>query len=83
VLPALSGSGILLLDTDHNKKLAEIDVPALRSFKSSPNGAYVVALGRKSMICLQGSTGKVLAQVRGFVNAAGFAFDDGADDGGY
>jgi DNA-binding beta-propeller fold protein YncE len=63
---AASGSEILLLDTASNKKATVVELPGFRSLVLSPDGAHAVALGERTVLCLDGTTGKELARLTSF-----------------
>jgi DNA-binding beta-propeller fold protein YncE len=61
-----SGSEIAVLDTATNKKVRSVELSGLRALALSPDGAHIVALGERTVLCLDGRTGKELARQTGF-----------------
>ncbi len=75
VLAVVSGSELHLLDTATNKKTAELELKGLRGLFLSPDGAYAVAPADRTVLCLDGATGKVLARLTDFVKPEVVVFD--------
>jgi DNA-binding beta-propeller fold protein YncE len=70
----VSGSEIALLDTASNKKGTVVELSGLRSLVLSPDGAHAVALGERTVLCLDGRTGKELARLTTFGKPAAVIF---------
>ena len=70
----VSGSEIALLDTASNKKATVVELPGLRSLVLSPDGAHAVAVGERTVLYLDGRTGKELARLTTFGKPAAVIF---------
>lgn len=75
VLAVLSGKGIHLLDTATNKKLRELELHELRSFEIAADGKHAVAIGKRVVLCLDGTTGEVRARLTDFVDPVAVALE--------
>jgi len=74
-IAVLSRRGIGVLDTSNNTKSADLELPGLRWFGQSPDGALAVGLADKTVVVLDGATGKVLQRLDGFISPIAIAFD--------
>jgi len=70
----VSGSEVTLLDTASNKKATVVELSGLRSLVLSPDGAHAVALGERTVLYLDGRTGKELARLTTFGKPAAVIF---------
>lgn len=77
-LAVVSGGKLQLVDTARNVKSEDLDLPDLRGLAVSPGGAHAVALAKRTVLCVDGVTGKVLARLTDFVNASDVVFDAAA-----
>ncbi|MEW6365521.1 MAG: hypothetical protein AB1714_12915 [Acidobacteriota bacterium] len=69
-------SSLHLIDTRAQKALPEIPIDGvLWSLLPSEDGRHVLAVGEKEVICLDSSTGRIVAKARGFRQAGPALFD--------
>lgn len=72
ILAVVSNSSIHLIDTATQKPLPEIVFEKnIDDFVPTDDGRFAVAFGEKSLVLLDGSTGRVLARPAGFVKPSG------------
>jgi hypothetical protein len=71
----VSGSELRLIDLERNTKAAETPLPDLRGVFFPPDRSVGVALAKQAVLVLDGSTGKELARLGGFVSPDAIAFE--------
>lgn len=76
VAAIMSASVIHFVDTASNKKLDDVTggTGSLRKLEVSPDGKYAVAHGTMAVVCLDGSTGKIVANTQRFKSVADVAY---------
>ncbi|HSD66884.1 MAG TPA: hypothetical protein VLF95_09295 [Vicinamibacteria bacterium] len=74
-LVEVSGSELRLFDLERNVKAAEVPLPDLRGLFLSPDRSVAVALAKQVVLVLDGSTGKELARLAGFVSPDAIVFE--------
>jgi DNA-binding beta-propeller fold protein YncE len=68
------GQGLQVIDTARNVKVDPPLLPALRGLSPSPDGAFAVALAERTVVILDGATGKERARLTDFVKPTRVAF---------
>jgi YVTN family beta-propeller protein len=68
------GSEIHVIDAAHNVKTGQIRLPGLRGLVRSPDGAVAVALAERTVLILDGATGKERARLTDFLSPIRLAF---------
>jgi YVTN family beta-propeller protein len=68
------GSEIHVIDAARNVKTDQIRLPGLRGVVRSPDGAFAVVLAERTVLILDGATGKERARLAGFVSPTRIAF---------
>ena len=68
------GPELHFVDATRNAKVDQVPVPGLMGLWSSPDRATAVALAERSVVILDGLTGKVRARLTGFVKPTRIAF---------
>jgi DNA-binding beta-propeller fold protein YncE len=72
---AVIASGRLhILDTAANRTGARLELPGLKDVAVSPDGRHALALADRTVLCLDGVTGSVIATVKGFVQPTAAVF---------
>ena len=59
---------IHVIDAARNVKTDQIRLPGLRGLARTPDGAFAVALAERTVLILDGATGKERARLTDFVN---------------
>jgi DNA-binding beta-propeller fold protein YncE len=75
IVAVMSDSRIHLLETTGNRKLTELRLHSLRDVGVSPDGRYALALADRTVLCLDGVTGSVIASLKDFVAPTAVVFD--------
>jgi hypothetical protein len=68
------GQELNFIDATRNVKLDPLSLPGLRGLLPSPDGAFAVALAERTVLILDGATGKERARLTDFVNPTRIAF---------
>lgn len=68
------GQELNFIDTTRNMKLAPVGLPGLRGLLRSPDGAFAVALAERTVLILDGTTGRERARLTDFVDPMRIAF---------
>ena len=68
------GSDIHIIDAARNVKADEIRLPGLRGMLVSPDGAFAVSLAERTVLILDGATGKERARLTDFVKPIRVSF---------
>ena len=68
------GSEIHVIDAARNVKVGQIQLPGLRGLVTTPDGAFAVALAERTVLILDGATGKERARLTDFVNPTRIVF---------
>lgn len=80
VVTAVGGS-LSSIDTVTHQALPDLAIEGqVLDLSLSPDGRYAIALADKTVVCLDGSTGKRLASANGFKHPAQVVFDEGEDE---
>jgi hypothetical protein len=68
------GPALHLIDAARHAKVAELRLAGLRGLVTAPDGAFAVALAERTVLVLDGATGKERARFTDFVDPAGVDF---------
>jgi len=71
----ISDARLHILETTGHRKLAEVPLPGLRDVAVSPDGRQALVLADRTVLCLDGVTGSVLATLKDFVAPTAVVFD--------
>jgi hypothetical protein len=66
-LAVLSVDQLHLLETSTDRKLAQLELPGLRDVVASADGRHALAIADFTVVCLDGSSGAVIATIKQFV----------------
>jgi hypothetical protein len=68
------GPELHVIDTARNVKIDQIRLPGLQGLRSSPDGAFGVVLAERTLLILDGATGKQRSRLSDFVKPTRIAF---------